>query len=125
MREKRWKARWRCWNDVMNFLFDYLKKPEWGSQHRWRRAIFNTMSRVGLTGVHALPLNRRWVEIHRRRMPLVGLDQSLAGLKLVQISDLHYSPVVWERYLLQFISWVNDLKPDVVVVTGDLITGGL
>jgi len=77
-----------------------------------------------LTGVHALPLNRRWVEIHRRRMPLKGLDQSLAGLKLVQISDLHYSPVVWERYLLQFIGWVNDLKPDVVVVTGDLITGG-
>ena len=75
-------------------------------------AIWNTMSRVGLTGVHALPLNRRWVEIHRRRMPLVGLDQSLAGLKLVQISDLHYSPVVWERYLLQFIRWVNDLKPD-------------
>jgi len=108
----------------MDFLVDYLKKPQWGSQHRWRRAIWNTMSRVGLTGVHALPLNRRWVEIHRRRMPLVGLDQSLAGLKLVQISDLHYSPVVWERYLLQFVSWVNDLKPDVVVVTGDLITGG-
>ena len=55
----------------MDFLVDYLKKPQWGSQHRWRRAIWNTMSRVGLTGVHALPLNRRWVEIHRRRMPLV------------------------------------------------------
>ncbi|HEV8603747.1 MAG TPA: metallophosphoesterase [Tepidisphaeraceae bacterium] len=108
----------------MNFFLDYLKQPEWGSQHRWRRAIWNTMSRVGLTGVHALPLNRRWVEIHRRKMPLKGLDASLAGLKLVQISDLHYSPVVWERYLLQFIGWVNDLKPDVVVVTGDLITGG-
>jgi predicted MPP superfamily phosphohydrolase len=25
---------------------------------------------------------------------------------------------------LQFIRWVNDLKPDLVVVTGDLITGG-
>jgi predicted MPP superfamily phosphohydrolase len=44
---------------------------------------------------------------------------------MVQISDLHYSPVVWERYLLQFIGWVNDLKPDVVVVTGDLITGAI
>jgi predicted MPP superfamily phosphohydrolase len=108
----------------MNFLFDYLKTPEWRSQHRWRRAIWNTMSRFGLTGVHALPLNRRWVEIHRRKMPLAGLDPSLNGLKLVQISDLHYSPVVWERYLLQFIRWVNDLKPDLVVVTGDLITGG-
>ena len=108
----------------MNFLFDYLKEPEWRRQHRWRKAIWNGMSRMGLTGAHALPLNRRWVEIHRRRMPLQGLDPSLAGLKLIQISDLHYSPVVWDRYLLQFIGFFNDLKPDVVFVTGDLITGG-
>jgi hypothetical protein len=108
----------------MRFFLDYLENPEWGSQHRWRKAIWHAMSRVGLTGVHALPLNRRWVEIHRRTMPLVGLDSSLAGFKIVQISDLHYSPVVWERYLLQFIHWVNELKPDLVVVTGDLITGG-
>jgi hypothetical protein len=108
----------------MNFLFHYLKTPEWRRQHRWRTAIWRTMSRVGLTGVHGLPVNRRWVEIHRRKMTLRGLDPALAGLKLVQISDLHYSPVVWQRYLLQFISWVNGLQPDIVVVTGDLITGG-
>ncbi len=42
----------------------------------------------------------------------------------MQISDLHYSPVVWQRYLIQYMHWVNELEPDVVVVTGDLITGG-
>jgi hypothetical protein len=83
-----------------------------------------TMSRMGLTGVHALPVNRRWVDIQRRKMPLRGLDPAFAGLKLVQLSDLHYSPVVWQRYLVQYVRWVNDLKPDLVVVTGDLITGG-
>jgi len=82
------------------------------------------MSRLGLTGVHALPLNRRWVEIHYRSMPLRGLPPSFDGWRLVQISDLHYSPVVWRRYLIQLIHWVNDLKPDLVAVTGDLITGG-
>ena len=82
------------------------------------------MSRLGLTGIHGLPLNRRWVEIHRRKMPLRGLDSAFAGMKIVQISDLHYSPVVWQRYLIQYLRWVNDLEPDLVVVTGDLITGG-
>lgn len=82
------------------------------------------MSRLGLTGAHALPLNRQWIEIHRRAMPLENLDPANVGMKIVQISDLHYSPVVWQRYLIQYITWVNDLKPDVVVVTGDLITGG-
>lgn len=108
----------------MRFLVDYLKHPEWHRQHRWRKAIWNTVSRVGLTGIHALPLNRRWVEIHRRKMPLRGLDPSLSGLKIVQISDLHYSPIVWMRYLLQHIAWINELEPDLVVITGDLITGG-
>jgi predicted MPP superfamily phosphohydrolase len=102
----------------------YLKDPDWRKQHGWRKAVWTTMSRMGLTGAYALPLNRRWVDIQRRRMPLAGLAPSLQGLKLVQISDLHYSPVVWQRYLVQYIQWVNDLEPDVVAVTGDLITGG-
>ena len=102
----------------------YLKEADWRKQHGWRKAVWTTMSRIGLTGAYALPLNRRWVDIQRRRMPLCGLDPSLAGLKLVQISDLHYSPVVWARYLMQYIRWVNELEPEIVVVTGDLITGG-
>jgi predicted MPP superfamily phosphohydrolase len=82
------------------------------------------MSRLGLTGLHALPVNRRWVDIHRRAMPMKNLDPAMIGMKIVQISDLHYSPVVWQRYLIQYLDWVNELEPHLVVVTGDLITGG-
>ncbi len=109
---------------MVQTVFDYLKTPEWRRQQRWRSAIWRTMSRVGLTGAHALPVNRRWVEIHRRAMPLDNLDPAMEGMKIVQISDLHYSPVVWRRYLIQCLEWVNNLEPDLVVVTGDLITGG-
>ncbi len=103
---------------------EYLDQPEWRRQHRWRQSIWRGLARVGLTGIHGLPVNRRWIDIHRRPMPLVGLDPAMTGFKLVQLSDLHYSPVVWRRYLIQFVRWVNELKPDLVVVTGDLITGG-
>lgn len=82
------------------------------------------LHRVGLTGLHALPMSRRWIDIHRQPMPLIGLDPAYDGLKIVQISDLHYSPVVWRRYLNQHIQFINELKPDLVIVTGDLITGG-
>jgi predicted MPP superfamily phosphohydrolase len=102
----------------------YLKTPDWRRQHGWRKAVWMGMSRMGLTGLHLLPLNRRWVEIHRRKMPLRGLDPRFAGMKIVQLSDLHCSPVVWQRYLIQYMKWVNELEPDLVVVTGDLITGG-
>lgn len=109
---------------MLEGITQFLKHPEWRRQHGWRRAIWQAMNRFGLTGLHALPLNRRWVDIQRRRMPLRDLDPAHEGLKIVQISDLHYSPVVWQRYLIQYLSFVNDLEPDVVVITGDLITGG-
>ncbi len=82
------------------------------------------MSRLGMTGMHGLPLNRRWVDIQRRKMPMVNLDPAYNGMRIVQLSDLHYSPVVWQRYLIQYLAWVNELEPDLVVITGDLITGG-
>jgi predicted MPP superfamily phosphohydrolase len=109
---------------MMHHLVDFLNKPHWGRQQRWRRAIWMNMARLGLTGMHALPVNRRWVDIHRENMPLHNLDPAMEGWKIVQISDLHYSPVVWQRYLVQFFRWVNELEPHLVVVTGDLITGG-
>jgi uncharacterized protein len=109
---------------LLDTVRNYLQNPDWRRQHRWRNSLWRGLSRIGLTGVHALPLNRRWVEIHRRAMPLQNLDPALNGFRIVQISDLHYSPVVWQRYLVQFVHWVNELKPDLVVVTGDLITGG-
>jgi uncharacterized protein len=108
---------------VDSFL-NFLDTPEWRRQTGWRKAIWRTMSRVGLTGVHALPLNRRWVDIHRRTMPFKNLDPAMEGFRIVQLSDLHYSPMVWQRYIVQYIRWVNELEPDLIVITGDLITGG-
>jgi len=111
---------------VMPFehLTHFLKTPDWPRQHRWRKAIWTNMSRLGLTGMYLLPMNRRWVDIHRRAMPMQNLDPAFAGFKIVQISDLHYSPMVWRRYLAQYVHWINEIDPQMVVVTGDLITGG-
>lgn len=108
----------------MEGLVSYLKTPNWRRQLGWRGGLWRLMSRLGLTGLYALPMNRRWVEFQRRSMPLERLDAAYNGFKIVQISDLHHSPVVSARYLVQYVRWINELQPDLVVVTGDLITGG-
>ena len=102
----------------------YLHSPDWRRQHRWRTAVWKGLASLGLTGMHALPVSRKWVEIHRRKMPMRHLDPAFEKFRIVQMSDLHYSPMVWKRYLQQFVEWVNELSPDLVVVTGDLVTGG-
>jgi uncharacterized protein len=109
---------------VFHVVRRYLSDVHWKRQHRWRHAIWRGMASLGLTGLHVLPVHDRWVEIHRRLMPLVGLGTGFDGFRIVQISDLHYSPVVLRGYLRQMIDIVNRQSPDVVVVTGDLLTGG-
>src|SRR4051812_10542881 len=105
-------------------LAHFLKHPDWRRQHRWRRAIWQGMNRLGLPGLHGPPVSRPGGGIHPRKKPPGRPHPPPQGVKIVQISDLHYSPVVWQRYLIQYLAWVNETEPDVVVVTGDLITGG-
>ncbi|MBC7785698.1 MAG: metallophosphoesterase [Burkholderiales bacterium] len=109
---------------MMKELLNFLHTPNWDNQHRWRTFVWNGMAGLGLTGLHAFPVSRHWVEVHRREMHLTNLDPAFHGFRIVQLSDLHYSPMVWATYLRQFVEWVNLLKPDLVVVTGDLVTGG-
>jgi len=106
-----------------NFL-NYLRTPHWQRQSPWRRAVWQSMNSLGLTGLHVLPLHHNWIETHRRWMPLFGLDDIFDGYRIVQISDLHYSPLVRRGYLSQLFDLVNAQRPDLIVVTGDLVTGG-
>ncbi len=43
------------------------------------------------------------------------------GLKIVQFSDLHYGTTIKEEELKNVISKINELNPDIIFFTGDLI----
>lgn len=43
------------------------------------------------------------------------------GLKIVHMSDIHYGSTIGEKELKKIIDKINFLKPDIVVLTGDLI----
>ncbi len=110
--------------DVSSSLNDAVHRPDWRRQWRSRGRAWRTLSKLGLTGLHVAPIHRAWLDVRRVPMPLPGLPASMQGCRLVQISDLHVSPVVWKGYLREQLRHVAQLRPDVLVVTGDLITGG-
>lgn len=58
----------------------------------------------------------------RHTIEMAGLGEELRGLKLVQLSDLHLdgSPSV-NRWMEGVVSRVNSLRPDLIVITGDLL----
>jgi len=49
------------------------------------------------------------------------IPESLNGLKIVHFSDLHYKMTTNEKELKHLVKKINELKPDILVFTGDLL----
>ena len=54
---------------------------------------------------------------------LAKLPKELDKIALVQISDLHVGPTIRREYVQDVVDRTNALKPDVIVITGDLVDG--
>ena len=67
-------------------------------------------------------VNRTNFQIREIDLPVPGLHPDLEGLRIGQLSDLHVSPWLSVRELGRAIDMLNELKPHLTVVTGDLIT---
>ncbi|OHB54020.1 MAG: hypothetical protein A2Y07_02240 [Planctomycetes bacterium GWF2_50_10] len=65
---------------------------------------------------------REWLEVAKLDLPIANLPEYFHGKILVQISDLHCSTTVSPAYLKRCIARVNQLKPDIIALTGDYIT---
>ena len=50
------------------------------------------------------------------------LPSSFTGFKIVHFSDLYYLSTIKEKELNKIVNKINELKPDIVVFTGDLIS---
>lgn len=55
-------------------------------------------------------------------LPIPGLHPDLQGLRIGQLTDLHVSPWLTVRDAGRAVDMLNELKPHLSLVTGDLIT---
>ena len=67
-------------------------------------------------------IERTDFEVKEVDMPIPGLHPDLEGLRIGQLSDLHVSPWLSVNDLGRAIDMLNELKPHLTLVTGDLIT---
>ncbi|MDE2492041.1 MAG: metallophosphoesterase [Elusimicrobia bacterium] len=56
-------------------------------------------------------------------VPVAGLPDALAGLRIVQLSDLHVGLSIRRRAVAEIVRRALALAPDLVAVTGDLADG--
>lgn len=72
---------------------------------------------VAISGFYYL--NNTWLQVSRYNVQLKNLPPSMDGLKVVQISDLHNAK--FGRNQERLIAEVAKQKPDLILLTGDLI----
>lgn len=68
---------------------------------------------------------RKGPTIMRSNVSLNGLGKNLNGLTIAQISDLHVGPTIKEGYVEGVVNQVNELNPDIIAITGDLVDGSV
>jgi hypothetical protein len=73
---------------------------------------------------YGILVRRRWFVVHRVEVPIEGLDASLDGYRIVQLSDLHIGALTPEAWGKRWVRAANRLEPDLAVVTGDMVTSG-
>jgi predicted MPP superfamily phosphohydrolase len=111
-------------SDLFHFLYRRISFPSalyWSRSLSYRRLLVVGITSGGITlGGYAF-WEAHNIEITRVEIPLRHLPPDLDGLSIVQISDVHYGVLQENGRLSDIVNRVNDLQPDLVVITGDLV----
>ncbi|WP_169791593.1 metallophosphoesterase [Sandaracinus amylolyticus] len=73
------------------------------------------------TAIYGVAFGRRDYVVEQVPIPLRGLPRTLDGYTIVQLSDVHVGTFIGERELAAAIDLVRGARPDLVVMTGDLV----
>ncbi|HEY2513560.1 MAG TPA: metallophosphoesterase [Polyangiaceae bacterium] len=76
-------------------------------------------------GVVGLSEGLREVRVKRIRIALRRVRPSRVGYTIVQLSDVHIGPTIGRAFLEDVVARTNALKPDLIVITGDLVDGSV
>lgn len=82
--------------------------------------IGSSMTAVGGFG-YGTRVETEWLTIEKVQVPLKNLAAALEGFRLVQMSDFHLYPNTRLELVQRAVAKANDLKPDLVVLTGDYV----
>jgi predicted MPP superfamily phosphohydrolase len=80
---------------------------------------------AGILAVIGIVQGSRAPVVRDYEVRLAGLPPERDGLNLIAISDLHLGTLKGERWLTKLLGRVHDLKPDLVVIVGDLVDGNV
>lgn len=112
-------------------IFSWLSSSGNSTMNPERRVFLSrTMAGSGLAMVFAATgrgVQQYFQTAVVKQVPLTfnHLPDVFKGYKIVQISDLHLGQMMTRATLAGIVDQVNQLKPDLVLITGDLVDGSI
>ncbi len=89
-------------------------------QRRWSRWLGRSWAHL----TYATKVEPTWLEVNHLDITIRDLPPAFEGLRLVQLSDLHYGHQLPFDHLLEAVDVAQAQRPDVIVLTGDFIHAG-
>ncbi len=80
---------------------------------------------VGGLGVFSLANGLGRIAVKRVEVTLARLPETMDGFSIVQLTDMHVGPTLHARFVEDVVRQVNELQPDLVAITGDLVDGSV
>lgn len=86
----------------------------------WVKILLIIIFFVGLFILYSRYIGTNGLEI--KEYPIVDskIPSNFYGLKIIQISDINYKVTTTEKELKKLVNEINLLKPDIVILSGDL-----
>jgi uncharacterized protein len=75
-----------------------------------------------VAGAYGLLWGRLNLQAIRQPIHLAKLPRAFHGFRIVQLSDIHVGPFMSEDQIRKYVQMANELKPDLVALTGDFVT---
>lgn len=75
-----------------------------------------------VAGAYGMFYERLNLEIVRQRIKIPRLPGAFQGFRIAHLSDIHIGPFMSAEQIRRFVDITNDLKPDMVALTGDFVT---
>jgi predicted MPP superfamily phosphohydrolase len=91
---------------------------------RRRFLQISTLATAGGLAVYSGLWERHHLELVEQTIRLRRLPQAFHGLRIAQVSDIHYDEYTEPFFVRETVRRINALKPDIVVLTGDFVSFG-
>jgi uncharacterized protein len=99
-----------------------MNRPSHRFKLRLYQKIALVLSVLLLAIYYVHDLEPRWIEVRSVSLSLPHLAPEFSGYRIVQLSDIHADRGMTAQRIQSIVDRVNQMHPDLVVLTGDFVT---